>query len=576
MRRLLPLVSILTLLMASQGWAAEEKPVEPAETKEESAEPERPPIQPTQILPSKIKPLQAESGDEDSMSKAAPNVQLEELDDANLDALVLPQSDDISGLEIWNDLSAEEIKAMFQGMETKSNSATVRRMSVSLLTTLKPQDDDNANGAIFGLRLSKLLDWGELQKAIDLYKKNDQGTPPADAAKAGIIAMLGKGETGLACLEQKALPLQDAGPDDLWPKIDLFCKGLLSPAAGDDESLRFINAARIYITATSAKSPETIEALNALDPVTIMALGSAGLLNPLLQGKASVKGLNSLTLALLIEKGPQSPDLHLPLIAEATRRGLEGRDRERGNLDAYIAGISNEKSDDKANNYNTFLNEYIKSPAPPSVALLQQSETLLHGTDILIPLFVTENTPLPPEWASLPQGQIKSILRLMALANQPLPLDLVSKAFPDENPAPDVENKKESTGENILFNHFSTSKNGALSSKKAEILAVISYLTAADDKQAFGDSVYDNIFNLTESGNYVMPSDDILSSLKRIAGKKPSAQVVIESVGILTAQPLENIHPAVLYGVLAVFNSAGLSVQTKALGREVLGQILEN
>ncbi|HNQ92522.1 MAG TPA: hypothetical protein PKI93_06275 [Alphaproteobacteria bacterium] len=586
MTRLLGLLTlVLCLTTYTPSAQAEEETLEPSspapaatQVQEPPIERERPPIQPTHILPSKIKPVQGNSADDDSMSKAAPNIQTETPADANLDTITLqPLPDEISALPLWQDLSAGDLKNIFSQMDTISDSPTVRQISISLLSTLKPQEDDeSANGELFGLRLTKLLAWGELQKTIDLYKRNDQASPPANAAKAAIVAMLAKGETGVACLELKALPLGDAGPDDLFSKIDLFCKGLLSPAAGDDESLRFINAARIYNTAAESKTPDSIESLNALDPMTVMSLGSAGLLNTLLKENGQIRQLGNLPLALLLEKGPQSPDLHLHLLAESIRRGFDGMNTKKPDLSSYLATLTDDKNNSKSKEYSDFLNQYINLSIPPSASLLKEAQNLTGNTDILIPLYAGEY-PLPlSDWTALPSGESLGILRLLALANQPLPIDLAKQAFPDEKAATETDNEKESTGENILFNHFMAPEKAAQNKKMAEILAVTSYLTGADDKQAFGDGIYDNIFNLTESGNYVMPSDDILSSLKKTANKKPSVQEVIESLKYLDSAPLEKIHPAAMYGILAIFNSAGLSVQTKALGREVLGRVLEN
>ena len=89
-------------------------------------------------------------------------------------------------------------------------------------------------------------------------------------------------------------------------------------------------------------------------------------------------------------------------------------------------------------------------------------------------------------------------------------------------------------------------------------------------------NAYDNLLNLTPTGNYVMPIHDILSSLKKSADKKQINQVVIRSLAVINDKSLDQLHPAVLYQILEALNSAGLTEETTSLTREVLGITIRN
>jgi len=599
-------MSAAGLMPATVSWAAEEI-LEPQDT-EQSAPPAaetaptptpatadvpegpaHPPINPpTHVLPSKIKPVQAENAaDEDSLNKAAPDIQDASPPSVNLDQMTLGSTTelDMSSHPYWQDLSNEEVKDVLSKLDlSKSKSKTLHEIAVGMVGNLtSSSEDDDSSGDIYSLRLTRLLELGEIDRALDLYKKNEGSPPSSDAAKAGIVAMFAKGEIGLACLEQKALSPDTLSKDqNFWAKVDLFCKGLLSPAAGDDDALRFKNAARIYTTAQSLKKPTTTKEINQLDSLSLLVMAETGLLTEALKSPESIQGLENLPLALLIERGPQDPALHLQFFAEGLRRGLlEARD-SNDLLSAYLESQKLEKPEDVSNKYIAFLTKYLSEQTPlPSPSLIEECTALMGNIDLLEGSFASPTTGdqeaiIPPEWLTLSPKAMKSLLALWARTNHPLPAAMVSKLFPPQKSGDSPQEIKQSTGENILFNEFLSAETKANSPGKPEILAIQAFFSDEAKSKTFKNGIYDNIFNLTESGNYVMPSGDILSSLKRTAGKKPSAQVVIESLNILAAQPIEKLNPAVLYEILTSLDSAGLSVQTKSLGREVLGNILEN
>lgn len=297
------------------------------------AAPVHPEIRPTRILPSKIKPVQSTEG-EDGLSKAAPEIKTGAPEGASksLNALTLPPIDDGFALSSdWSDLDSGEIVEKLEKLAQAPDSATPekKREIVDLLLVVKPSDEDEPaaeltktdhtgekNLDLYSYRLTKLLGYGEIAKVLELYKANEGLPPSSAAAEAGITAMLATGETGLACLENKALPDPvKAGNEAFWNHVTVLCNALLGSAAGDDDALRFANAARVYITATSPVVPSTAEGLNSLDPVTLLVLANNGSLSSLITNQADLSALHDLPLALLSAK-------YDSLSKELLRRGI--------------------------------------------------------------------------------------------------------------------------------------------------------------------------------------------------------------------------------------------------------------
>lgn len=277
-------------------------------------QPVRPEIRPTRILPSKIHPVQ-DNSDDDAMSKAAPDVQTAQTaaDLAALEALTLPpQNESFTVPKDWQDLSSQKIIKKFEKLfETAEKSDPGKKMEraevIDLLSMVQPAPESTSDGKdgidLYSFRLSKFLELGEMNRLLELYMVNEGEAPSSRAAHAGIISMIWKGRSGLACLDQKALPKDIRAQNQaFWSHIDLFCDALLSPASGEDEALKFTNAARIYINAVSLKAPDSLVDLNKMDPLSIMALGSTGALIPLLDKSTDFSEASDLTLVLLLGK----------------------------------------------------------------------------------------------------------------------------------------------------------------------------------------------------------------------------------------------------------------------------------
>ncbi len=565
----------------------------------ETSQPQYPDIRPpTRIMPSKITPLQNNSEGGEGMAKAAPEIKTTEtVGQLELLTLQTPTTGNTETLKLVYDgpQDRSELLKLFKGLSPSSHSITMQESAVWLLGNLIPDsvDDSGKNkeekeeNDVYSLRLDKLMKFGELEKTLILYKMNE-GQPPSNlAAKAGIVAMLARNEAAVACLEQKALPEDITNKDKaFWGKVDLFCKGLLSPAAGEDDQLRYSNAARIYITASGAATPSTLADYNKLDEVARLSFAEKGVI-PADMTASTLKQLDTLSLALILSRKHAIPAEKLALLlAEGVQRGL----LHSGNLGQIAQDLTDlkaapdkpakatPKTDVKTSDYSSkliqFLNsasdltnakfaDKIKDPIERSLAIaaLREANDLPEGLDSVV---------------MADQTSAKNAVILFAAANQVSPESWMAAALAINPPESSDKSSENKSGDDIFCEYFLSKGNDTDKARTALVTAIQPFLSSSVKSSTPQKDVYDNIFNLTDSSNYVMPSNDILSSLKKEANKKPSKQAVTESLSILSARPVENLHPAALYRVLNVLKSAGLSVQTKSLGHEVLGHILEN
>ncbi|HRK97203.1 MAG: hypothetical protein KDJ26_03635 [Alphaproteobacteria bacterium] len=299
---------------------------------QEAQEMQGPPaIQQTRILPSKITPVQNNNGT-DGLSKAAPDVQMaHSVEDLGaLEALTLPSdSENFELPKEWKNLSREDIIQKLGDLSLDSEKDMSRNNIINIISTISPPADETPDQRdqktldIYSIRLAKLLQFGELQKVLSLYKMNEGIPPTSQAAEAGVSAMFWAKQTALACLEQKALPanIHQENPS-FWDKVGLFCNGLLGPASGEDETLKFINASRIYVAATGLDAPDTIEKLNSYDQISLVALGNLGKLSEILKNSDATQQLADLPLSLLLAIEQQDPEIKQILETEATHRGL--------------------------------------------------------------------------------------------------------------------------------------------------------------------------------------------------------------------------------------------------------------
>lgn len=206
-----------------------------------------PAFQPTTILPSKIKPVH-DAGTEDGLSRAAAPIQSAPPGNDSLSAdsapslglLALPLTEDAHIGSDWAKLKSKDFIEKFSQIDANKLSADDAKNAVTALASYVPSDlkdekkPSENSAAVYTIRLKKLLEFGEFEKIIQLYKMNDGAPPAADALYAGVVSMLATGDQALACLEYKAGPSDfKHSPAAFWAHMGVFCDALISPAATD-------------------------------------------------------------------------------------------------------------------------------------------------------------------------------------------------------------------------------------------------------------------------------------------------------------------------------------------------------
>lgn len=540
---------IVSILFAAAPAFAEEKAAETT------------PVIPTplKVMPAKIKPVQSNGTDE--LAKAAPERDVtSENDDKDSLETLSPRVKYGFQKDFWDDVTRRELIDFLASPSPASQSRAMR--DLALKATLTPAHDLSSSSKpeenIYALRLMKLVNLGSFDDAQKLYKLNESAPPTPLAAEMGIEASFGHGEFAVACLDQKTFDNSLKTSATFWQNVDSFCQALLSPVAGDDDALRLTNASRAFteIVKTEVK---TVEDINKLDFVNTITLYETGKLNTLLSTDDNISKIDDKHIAIMSRYAKPSA-VGLSILAQGLKRGLV----ERNKVMEVIQAVDLK---DNSNSYASFLKEYIKEKKAPVLtdALLNLADTP-EKEALLYPLYTASEI-------AFPEGHKVSNLRFLSLTNQELPINLVQSAFPN---APIESSLQPSdTGEMILIKLLlekaKADSKEAPESRYATLLA----LDYANYPQKDIKNAYENVFNLTPVGNYVMPMGDILSSLKESANKKRIYQVVIRSLAITEDKPLEQLHPAALYRILEALNSAGLTEETLSLTRETLGNILK-
>ena len=545
---------------------AEETPLAPASAASEQPATEQestPDIpKPLKVMPSKIKPVQSAT---DELSKAAPETEkiTETADIQQLETLS-PRQNFSYPANFWDKAERQGIASFLGAESVPSASLSIHniKLKATLTTAGNLSASDVPSENLYALRLKQLVALGNFEDALILYKMNEADPPTPLAAISGAEAMLGSGQTAVACLEQKALP-QDLKKESaqFWSNLDIFCQALLGPAAGNDKDLRLANAAQIYLEAVKPGTPTDAATLDALDTASTLALAKSGQLATLIDTQGVVDSLSDKHLAILWHFLPPTRQ-SLTVWSEATKRGIAKPAALTEKLTALLATA--ETATD-TNPYTPFLKEYLKEKEPLLTAsLLDLSMDSPIKQNLLIPLYAAQEVSFPED------NKIAS-LRLLARGNQDWPTSLVRGALA----IPESFESGNESGEKIavlyLIHQIEDAKTTATAQSYPVLLAIKAGLIPEKD----GNSAYENIFNLTAQGNYVMPNAELLSTLKKSVEKKRADQVLIKSLEILTTAPPEKLNPAALVQVFEALNSAGLSEETMSLARDVLGAVLE-
>jgi hypothetical protein len=298
-------VSLLTLTAAQAG--AQEQPATSTETTEVGEQPTspQPQVQFSPILPVKIKPRQDGA---DGISKAAASVAEDTNEEEKIDvetlALFVTANDGSLGKDAWKNLSRDDVRDLISA-SVPPTLPVLRGLYVRALLTDASLSSGSApadGNDLFTLRLKKLVEAGAFDDAFRLYRRLGTQTPTASAAQAGIDAMIGKQQLGIACLESKALDPSLRPATTFWADVQTFCNGLLGPASGPidlDETQRQTNAARVFLTAEKFPVPSTLKDLNPLTSIRILALARTGAFDKIAINEKTFDGVSLRVVGLL-------------------------------------------------------------------------------------------------------------------------------------------------------------------------------------------------------------------------------------------------------------------------------------
>lgn len=582
-------LAVLALLSTPSLGQAEEKPAQPH----------------SRILPVKIHPVQEGA---DNISKAAPEIQGSKTEAANLDpetlGLLTSQAEGSLGPDLWKGQSRKTIVSSLQAIKEPINAPMHDLLVRALLTTASPpaKVDDKDDIDLFALRLQKLVSLGEFTKAVELYKKHDDQTPLSPAAiESGIEALIGSGKMGLACLESKAAPVRaESPPSAFFADVDFFCKTLLSPVSGSDDELRLANATRVFQENYKLPNPTSFDELNKMGTLQVLSLFKTGSLSIFLQSAPNFQGLSGRNISLLLNQNPESVDIRIGLSVEAAHRGLLSiEDLGKAYSEAFgqisPSGVTSSKIAPNTSKWDNFLSLYMKVASAGSAASVPDLTSLLRlaeplgGGRALLPLAPLYGS-LPVVPANLSDQEAYVMLEIILLAGEALPEALAKRIVQDDS----VSNEQSvHSGEMILLSGSQKSS----SNKKEEKTSVDKKVSSEENspslnkengqetslskalkivfdetkvQEGFRQEIYDNIFRLTAPDNYVMHSTELIKILRKATKERHAGEVILVGLQILSEQPLESIHPAVLYLVLSSFKAVGLSEETVSLARLAL------
>lgn len=137
------------------------------------------------------------------------------------------------GRDMWSNGKRASIAALMAELPAVTENYALQRLRNGILLTsantqlLRDKKPPKGNADIFTLRMENLLRIGAYDYAAKMYETLDQEPYHPRLAKAGLIALLLKGEKALACLEYQTVADRDfsdaAKTDSFWGDIALYC-----------------------------------------------------------------------------------------------------------------------------------------------------------------------------------------------------------------------------------------------------------------------------------------------------------------------------------------------------------------
>ncbi|PZP55544.1 MAG: hypothetical protein DI586_06475 [Micavibrio aeruginosavorus] len=542
------------------------------------------------IMPVKIKPRQSGA---DSISKAAADIEQENTINANSLGLFTRISDGGLGGDVWKNYTGKALASDLGMLNVNISSPAMRALLLRALLTSPDAETlpEDKESEAFSARITTLVDLGAFDETVVLYKKLEGNIPSGKAALAGTEAMVSMGQMGISCLEEKALPddMKGTSSTSFWPDLEQFCNILLTTDATDDESESFAKTASLFTSAKQLTAPATLSELNGKSVIGVLAMNKSGLIPKNLFTPENIKPLKPQIISLLLKQSPIDPQQRLSLLSVAVEKGMVPSTDFTNEFITQTASSSTSAP----SYWSPFMTLYNKLQSSPADA--DKSVVLKEVLKIAV---ASSNAALLPFGASF--GSLKNVdtftteearkvVSLLVRAKINVSGAWYAKAFG----RPDAQNRESVTDLDVIsalkaslksnsHGKAETNDNKEVESKKSKemlenpklyALSLILKTQEAEDK--IKEKSYENLFSLTGSNDYVMPSKELMNNLAQVAAKQDTGKVIIYSLQILNGQRISQIHPLALIRISEGLQSVGLSEENRSLAHEVLADLIE-
>lgn len=487
------------------------------------------------------------------------------------------------GTDIWRDTPRSYITRLIAAMPVKSRYESMQKIIFGILlsktqTGLLESDIPIETGRdLLTLRLEKLIEAGAYRQALDLYSSLPDKELGASTTRAGILAMLFRGEKSLACLELNSVQ-ESYGANDFFKTLGAYCNASLSEKP-DEKSLEMLKVPenKLLLSLASDKAltvtytPAFFSKYSLLEKAMIAAEGRLRLsashdsnfrdvppqdiqilqkipnLTPeelfILDVRAVESGLLTATEFTKIYKAAIDPDLRLDPELKIPEKAEDWQ-----KLPYLLQLATNKKAD--AEKWAYIRESFALGKKYGFGALIPFAELIYKVTppDPTLPETMTAvkilnrgGFKIPRQWAEIInkyQVQQESSATLAAL--------LAASYLSDPDGREESLKKLHSLSnlpENYVFLVDSVIENIDKQSKSGHTLP----------------RVYENNLDLTIHKDYVMPSKGVWNRLLEAPQEGHVGETILLSAIALQETPLGSIYPGLFQDVLKSLKSVGLT-----------------
>ena len=581
------------------------------------------------LLPTKIHPRQTTA---DGLSIAAATIEQEadKVDEESI-GLISTGPEGAFATTLWQGFSQNDVRGLLTNETVQTPSPTmlklIRRALISkpdaTLISESPAPTPvegivptvEQNFSLFQLRLEKLLALGLYRDAFQMYRKlGDHGVKTPRTAYAGVQSMIGSGQLGTACLENRVIaPAQKlAEQQKFWSELNQFCELLLSPASAQDKNEydALGRASKAYAELNLLKTIPSSDALKTLSPIELIAYHRSNRIGKGVLSEQTLQSMAGHQLAALYAVTPPRSDQAYEMLSHLIRRGIktpndlisayknhaqalrkqsqaQGRDLKKNTKTKdsawtnvaliYADLISADQSAPPATLIKNALNASTDLPATsltPFASFMAELDNLSgfseNDAQRALYAFLSNNINAPKAWvlAAYPTESAS----LSATSGDELLLEILSK---DEAPA---SSPVSSTGISINEAPASLAAQATEKPEKSALLAEKSllkaYLSGEPNSIKAAQSAYDNLFSLTGNSNYVMHNEELRNELSDSVSAGAIGKVVLKSVIWAEGKPASTWNATQFSVLLNSLYSVGLGEDIKSLIRErMIGQM---